>query len=39
MLDSMQTRAELYQMIGYEEFESLDQSIARSILPPDLRDK
>jgi methylisocitrate lyase len=39
MLDRMQTRAELYQMIGYEDYESLDQTVARSILPPDLRDK
>jgi len=38
-LDRMQTRAELYQTIGYEEYESLDESIARSIVPPDLRDK
>ena len=36
MLDRMQTRAELYRAIGYEEYEALDQSIARSILPPDL---
>lgn len=39
MLDRMQTRAELYQTIGYEDYESLDESIARSIVPPDLRDK
>jgi methylisocitrate lyase len=38
-LDRMQTRAELYQTIGYAEYESLDESIARSIVPPDLRDK
>jgi methylisocitrate lyase len=39
MLDRMQTRAELYQVIGYEEYESLDETVARSIVPPDLRDK
>jgi methylisocitrate lyase len=39
MLDRMQTRAELYQTIGYEEYESLDESIARSVAPPDLRNK
>lgn len=39
MLDQMQTRAELYQTIGYEEYEALDETIARSIVPPDLRDK
>jgi methylisocitrate lyase len=37
MLERMQTRAELYQTIGYEEYEALDQTIARSIVPPDLR--
>ena len=36
MLDRMQTRAELYQTIGYKEYESLDETIARSIVPPDL---
>jgi methylisocitrate lyase len=39
MLDRMQTRAELYEAIGYEDYEALDQSIARSIVPPDLRNK
>jgi methylisocitrate lyase len=39
MLDQMQTRAELYRTIGYEEYEALDETIARSIVPPDLRDK
>ncbi len=33
LLPVMQTRAELYETIGYHEFESLDQSIARSIIP------
>jgi methylisocitrate lyase len=32
-LDRMQTRKELYDLIGYHEFEKLDQSIARSTLP------
>jgi methylisocitrate lyase len=35
MLDQMQTRAELYQTIGYEDYEALDESIARSIVPPE----
>jgi methylisocitrate lyase len=39
MLDRMQTRAELYQTIGYQEYEALDESIACSILPPDLRNE
>ena len=39
LLDQMQTRTELYQTIGYEEYESLDASIAHSIVPPDLRIK
>jgi len=39
MLDRMQTRAELYRTIGYETYESLDASIARSSVPPDLVDK
>jgi methylisocitrate lyase len=33
LLSEMQTRAELYETIGYHEFESLDQSIARSVIP------
>jgi methylisocitrate lyase len=37
MLDRMQTRAELYETIGYQEYEALDASIARSIVPPDMR--
>jgi len=36
MLDRMQTRAELYETIGYYDYEALDLSIARSILPPDV---
>ncbi len=33
MLDAMQTRAELYDMIGYHEFEALDASIVATVLP------
>ncbi len=33
MLPAMQTRAELYETIGYSEFEALDGSIAASIAP------
>ncbi len=33
MLPQMQTRAELYDLIGYHEFEALDQSIAKSVIP------
>jgi methylisocitrate lyase len=39
MLDRMQTRAELYETIRYEDYESLDQSIVRSIVPPELQNK
>ena len=31
--DQMQTRAELYATIGYHEFEELDSSIVRSLIP------
>jgi methylisocitrate lyase len=37
MLDRMQTRAELYDVIGYSDYESLDTSIAASVVPPDVR--
>jgi methylisocitrate lyase len=37
MLDRMQTRAELYETIGYGEYESLDTSLAASVVPPDVR--
>jgi methylisocitrate lyase len=37
MLDRMQTRAELYETIGYSDYESLDASVAASVVPPDLR--
>lgn len=33
MLDEMQTRAELYQTIGYQDYEALDASIVASIIP------
>lgn len=33
MIDQMQTRAQLYETIGYSDFEALDDSIAASILP------
>jgi methylisocitrate lyase len=33
MLDRMQTRAELYQTIGYHEFEALDSSIIETVVP------
>jgi methylisocitrate lyase len=33
MLDRMQTRAELYDAIGYSDYESLDNPIAASLLP------
>ncbi len=39
LLDRMQSRTELYETIGYSDYESLDNSIARSVLPPDLRGK
>lgn len=32
-LDRMQTRADLYELLGYERYEALDLSIAKSILP------
>jgi methylisocitrate lyase len=39
LLDRMQTRAELYETIGYDDYEALDQSIAHSVAPPDVRGK
>lgn len=36
-LDRMQTRAELYEAIGYHDFEELDDSVARTVVPDDLR--
>jgi methylisocitrate lyase len=34
MVDRMQTRAELYATIGYSDYEELDSSIAKTVLPP-----
>jgi methylisocitrate lyase len=34
MLDEMQTRAELYDLIGLHRYEALDASIVRTIVPP-----
>jgi methylisocitrate lyase len=36
MVDEMQTRAELYDTIGLNAYEALDQSIVRTIVPPSL---
>jgi methylisocitrate lyase len=36
-LDKMQTRAELYDVIGYFDYEALDGSIAKSVVPPNTR--
>ena len=36
-LERMQTRQELYDLIGYHDFEALDQTIARSTLPEEPR--
>ena len=33
LIPQMQTRAELYELIGLNAFEALDQSIAQSVLP------
>jgi methylisocitrate lyase len=33
MIDRMQTRAELYATIGYENYEALDRSIIRTVVP------
>jgi methylisocitrate lyase len=33
MLSDMQTRAELYQTIGYHDYEALDSSIVETIVP------
>ncbi|MCL2453362.1 MAG: methylisocitrate lyase [Alphaproteobacteria bacterium] len=34
MVQRMQTRTELYATIGYSEYEELDSSIAKTVLPP-----
>ena len=36
-LQRMQTRRELYELIGYHDYEALDDAIARSVLPDDLQ--
>ena len=33
MLPEMQTRAELYELIGLHEYEALDASIVKTVLP------
>ena len=33
-IDDMLDRSELYDVIGYFEYESLDASVARSVVPP-----
>lgn len=36
-LEKMQTRAELYETIGYHDFERMDDSVAATVVPDDLR--
>lgn len=33
MLDSMQTRAQLYETIGYHDYEALDASLVKTVIP------
>jgi len=33
MIDRMQTRAQLYEAIGYADYEALDASIVKTIVP------
>jgi len=33
MLEQMQTRAELYEAIGYHDYEALDASIVKTVVP------
>jgi methylisocitrate lyase len=33
LVDQMQTRAELYDTIGYHDYEALDSSIVQSLVP------
>jgi methylisocitrate lyase len=33
MVDRMQTRAELYETIGYHAYEALDASLIRTVVP------
>ncbi len=39
MLDEMQTRAELYDAIGYHDYEALDQSIVKTVVPDGMPQK
>jgi methylisocitrate lyase len=39
MLEGMQTRAQLYETLGYYDYEALDSTIARSVPPPELSGK
>ena len=34
-LDHLMTRKDIYEVIGYHDYESLDRSIARSVVPDD----
>ncbi|MCB2079086.1 MAG: methylisocitrate lyase [Novosphingobium sp.] len=38
MIDRMQTRAELYETIGYHDYEALDSSIVQSLVPTGVSD-
>ena len=38
MLEEMQTRAELYDTIGYHDYEALDASIIASVVPETKQD-
>jgi len=38
-LDRMQTRRELYELIGYHDYEALDDAIAKSVLPDEHTDE
>jgi methylisocitrate lyase len=33
MLDRMQTRAQLYATIGYHDYEALDASLVKTVIP------
>ena len=33
VIDQMQTRQELYDMIGYHDYEALDASIVKTVVP------
>jgi len=39
MIERMQTRAELYDAIGYQDYEALDAAIARSVVPAETQRK